>query len=70
VPSYEVIDLRAGVNFGKVELEAYVKNVADADGKVSTSAITASGQPVYPTGAMGTGVIRPRTIGVSLTAGF
>jgi iron complex outermembrane receptor protein len=70
VPSYEVVDLRAGLNFGKVELEAYVKNVADADGKVSSSAITSSGQPVYPTGAMGTGMIRPRTIGVSLTAGF
>jgi outer membrane receptor protein involved in Fe transport len=70
VPAYEVVDLRAGVDFGKVELEAYVKNVTDADGKVSSSALTASGLPVYPTGAMGTGVIRPRTVGVSLTAGF
>lgn len=70
VPSYEVVDLRAGVSFGTVDLEAYVKNVTDADGKVSSSAVTSSGLPVYPGGAMGTGVIRPRTIGVSLTAGF
>ena len=70
VPSYEVVDLRAGVDFGKVDLEVYVKNLTDADGKTSTSTITANGSPVYPGGAMGTGVIRPRTIGVSLTAGF
>ena len=70
LPSYEVVDLRAGVSFGKVDLEAYVKNVTDGDGKVSTGALTANGLPVYPGGAMGTGVVRPRTIGVSLTAGF
>jgi len=70
VPAYEVVDLRAGVDFGKVDLELYVKNAFDADGKTSTSTITANGSPVYPGGAMGTGVIRPRTIGVSLTAGF
>ena len=70
VPAYEVVDLRAGVDFGKVDLEVYVKNAFDADGKTSTSTITANGSPVYPGGAMGTGVIRPRTIGVSLTAGF
>ncbi|WP_454715914.1 TonB-dependent receptor [Caulobacter segnis] len=70
IPSYEVVDFRAGMSFGKVDLEAYVKNAFDADGKTSTAALTASGLPVYPGGAMGTGVIRPRTIGVSLTAGF
>jgi len=68
--SYEVIDLRAGISFGQVDLEAYVKNLTDADGKTSTSAVTANGLPIYPDGAIGTGVIRPRVIGVSLTAGF
>jgi hypothetical protein len=58
------------MSFGKIDLEAYVKNAFDADGKTSTAALTASGLPVYPGGAMGAGVIRPRTIGVSLTAGF
>ncbi|WP_029912802.1 TonB-dependent receptor [Caulobacter sp. UNC358MFTsu5.1] len=70
VASYEVVDLRAGISFGQVELEAYVKNLTDSDGKTSTSAVTSSGLPIYPGGAIGTGVIRPRTIGVSLTAGF
>jgi outer membrane receptor protein involved in Fe transport len=70
VASYEVVDLRAGISFGQVDLEAYVKNLTDADGKTSTSAVTASGFPIYPGGAIGTGVIRPRTIGISLTAGF
>jgi outer membrane receptor protein involved in Fe transport len=68
--SYEVVDLRAGISFGAVELEAYVKNATDADGKVSTSSVTANGLPIYPGGAIATGVIRPRTIGLSLTAGF
>ncbi len=70
VASYEIVDLRAGIGFGQVELEAYVKNLTDADGKTSTSAVTSSGLPIHPNGAIGTGVIRPRVIGVSLTAGF
>jgi len=70
IESYEVVDLRAGIDLGKVELEAYVKNLTDSDGKISTSAATANGLPIYPGGAIGTGVIRPRTIGLSLTAGF
>jgi outer membrane receptor protein involved in Fe transport len=68
--SYEVVDLRAGISFGAVELEAYVKNATDSDGKLSTSSVTANGLPIYPGGAIATGVIRPRTIGLSLTAGF
>ncbi len=70
VSSYEVVDLHAGVSFGNVDVEAYVRNLTDADGKTSTTSVTANGLPVYPGGAIGTGVIRPRTIGVSLTAGF
>ncbi|HJV41398.1 TonB-dependent receptor [Caulobacter sp.] len=68
--SYEVVDLRAGITVGRVDIEAYVKNLTDADGKTSTSSTTANGLPIYPGGAIGTGMIRPRTIGVSLTAGF
>jgi outer membrane receptor protein involved in Fe transport len=68
--SYEVVDLRAGISFGKVDLEAYVKNLTDSDGKTATSSVTANGMDVFPGGAISTGVIRPRTIGFSLTAGF
>lgn len=65
LPAYTVVDLRGGLDFGKIELEAYAKNVGNAQGKTSTSAAG-----VYPKGAIGTGVIRPRTIGLSLTAAY
>jgi iron complex outermembrane receptor protein len=65
IPSYEVVDLRAGLDFGKYSVEAYVRNLNNADGKTTTSPIGA-----YPNGAMATGVIRPRSIGLAITAGF
>ena len=70
VPAYEVVDIRGGVDFGRFSVEAYAKNLFNAEGKTSTTAVTANGFPLYPNGAIGTGVIRPRTIGVSLTAGL
>ncbi len=65
LPSYEVVDLRAGVDFGKYSLELYAKNLTDAEGKTSLEA-----PANIPLGAAGTAVIRPRTFGVTLTAGF
>ncbi|MEG3153335.1 TonB-dependent receptor [Sphingomonas sp. RB1R13] len=65
LPSYTVIDLRGGLDFGKVELEAYAKNVGNSHGKTSTSSAG-----LYPAGAIATGVIRPRTIGLTLTASY
>lgn len=65
LPSYEVVDLRAGLDFGKYSLELYAKNLTDAEGKTS---LEAPGN--IPLGAAGTAVIRPRTFGVTLTAGF
>jgi outer membrane receptor protein involved in Fe transport len=70
IPSYDVIDLHAGVDFGKFGIQAYVRNLTDADGKTSVGALTANGLPVTPNGAIETGVIRPRTIGLSVSAGF
>ncbi|WP_380878690.1 TonB-dependent receptor [Sphingomonas sp. DBB INV C78] len=70
IPSYTVIDLRAGVDFGKFSVDAYVKNLGNSHGITSTAALTANGFNVYPNGAMGTGIIRPRTIGLSLTAEY
>ena len=69
IPAYETVDLRAGVNLGRFELEAYAKNVTDALGRVSAPA-TFPTPSFLPNGAIGTGVIRPRTVGVALTAGF
>ena len=65
LPAYEVVDLRAGVDFGPYSLEVYAKNLTDAEGKTSIEA-----PANIPLGAAGTGVIRPRTVGVTLTAGF
>jgi iron complex outermembrane recepter protein len=63
IESYEVLDLQAGVDFGRYSIELYAKNVTDSDGRTS-----AAGVGAYPLGAIGTGIIRPRTIG--LTFGF
>ena len=63
VESYDVFDLQTGVDFGRWTLELYGKNLTDADGKTSTGGIGS-----VPLGALPTGVIRPRTYG--LTVGF
>ncbi len=63
VPSYETVDLRAGINTGRWSLEAYVRNLTNERGVTSVF-----GEGAFPNGAIGVGVIRPRTIG--LTAGF
>ena len=68
VPAYGVFDLRGGLDFGRFSVEAYAKNLFDARGVTSTVGPTANGAPIYPGGAIGTGVIRPRVVGISLTA--
>jgi outer membrane receptor protein involved in Fe transport len=70
VPSYNVVDLRAGLDFGRFGLQAYVKNLGNSHGITSTSAVKANGFNIYPNGAIGTGIIRPRTIGLSFTAEY
>ena len=70
LPSYSVLDLHAGLERGKWTFDAYVKNLNNSDGKTSTSSITANGGNIYPNGAIGLGVITPRTVGVSVTRGF
>lgn len=63
IPSYEIVDLQAGIDFGRYSIELYGKNLTDSDGRTSTGAVGAS-----PNGAIQTGVIRPRSFG--LTVGF
>jgi outer membrane receptor protein involved in Fe transport len=65
VPSYEVLDLQAGLDFGRYSLELYAKNVTDSDGQTSVGEVG-----TVPNGAIGTGVIRPRTIGLTLGLEF
>lgn len=71
IRSYNVVDFLAGVNFGRFDLEGYVKNIGNSHGVTSVTGTTVFGAfPLYPNGAIGTGVIRPRSIGLSLTAHY
>lgn len=71
IRAYQVIDLNAGLDFGRISVDAYVKNLGNSSGRTSTTPTTIFGAfPIYPNGAIGTGVIRPRTIGLSLTANY
>ena len=69
IPAYEVVDLRAGLDFGRYGLEVYAKNVNNAGGLTSVAS-TAFAANNVPDGNLATAIIRPRTIGLSLTAGF
>jgi uncharacterized NAD-dependent epimerase/dehydratase family protein len=43
VPAYTVVDLRAGVDVGRLSVEAFVRNLTNADGKTSTGIVTSNG---------------------------
>jgi outer membrane receptor protein involved in Fe transport len=62
--SYEVLDLRAGLDFGRFLVEAYAKNLNNSEGK------TSFGAGNTPLGEGNAGIIRPRAFGLSLTAGL
>jgi outer membrane receptor protein involved in Fe transport len=68
---YGVVDFGAGVDFGQFDIELYVKNLFDSSGRTSTTGTDVfGGFPLYPAGAIGMGVIRPRTVGLSASAEF
>jgi len=67
IPAYNVVDAHAGVALGAWTVELFGKNLGNSDGKVSTSSLTANGNFIHPNGALGTGVIAPRTLGFTLT---
>jgi outer membrane receptor protein involved in Fe transport len=65
LPSYETLDLRAGMDFNdKLSVELFGRNLTNDEGKLSAD----SGNT--PLGAIATGVIRPRSFGVTVTAEF
>lgn len=69
IPDYAVVDLSARVDFGQFDLELYVKNLNDSSGRTSITGTTVfGGFPLYPGGAIATGVLRPRTVGLALRA--
>lgn len=61
--SYTTVGLRAGIEFERWSVEAFAKNLTDEDGITD---LTAEG--VLPNGQVGLGVIRPRTLGLSVGA--
>jgi iron complex outermembrane receptor protein len=65
VPSFTTVDLRAGFDWQAYRVEAYVKNVGDERGFLSLGGIGST-----PNGALQAGLIRPRTIGLSLSASY
>ena len=67
IPSYNVFDAHAGVELGAWTVELYGKNLGNSDGRTSTASLLANGGFVHPNGALGTGVIAPRTLGFTLT---
>lgn len=69
IPSYQAVDLRAGIEFGKASFEIYVRNLTDTRGVIDVSGI-GGGLGSVPNGAVSTSFIRPRTIGLSLTVGY
>ena len=67
VPGYTEVDLRAGVNFGGFTVEAFAHNLFDKRGLTDVGGFNATTTGV-PAGAASAAAIRPRTIGLTLTA--
>jgi outer membrane receptor protein involved in Fe transport len=65
IPAFTTIDLRGGVTLREYRIEAFVKNLSDERGILSLAGIGST-----PNGAVQAGLIRPRTIGVALSANF
>ncbi|MDQ0462665.1 outer membrane receptor protein involved in Fe transport [Caulobacter ginsengisoli] len=70
--SYSTVDLRAGLEQGPWSLEVYAKNVGDERGITALGTNSSAAAAATPGGAFGmtAAVIRPRTIGLSLSARF
>jgi iron complex outermembrane receptor protein len=65
VPSYTEVDVRGGVNFGQFTLEAFARNLFDKRGLTDVGGFDGGS---FPAGAASAAAIRPRTIGLTLTA--
>jgi outer membrane receptor protein involved in Fe transport len=62
---YTTLNLRAGAYMGRWSVELYAKNLTNEQG---VTEINAAGP--LPNGALGLGVIRPRTVGIALSTRF
>jgi outer membrane receptor protein involved in Fe transport len=67
VPGYTEVDVRAGANIDRFTVEAFVRNLFNKRG--ITDAFGFDGT-TFPNGAAGVAVVRPRTLGLTLTGKF
>ncbi|WP_372784614.1 TonB-dependent receptor [Phenylobacterium sp.] len=65
VPAFTTVDLRGGVTIRAYRIEAFVKNLTDERGILSLAGFGST-----PAGALQAGLVRPRTVGVALSANF
>lgn len=73
IPDYATVDLRAGIEFDRFTLEAYVKNLTNTEGVSSLNLLedqVLGAGNILPGNAIRAALSRPRTIGLSLSAGF
>jgi outer membrane receptor protein involved in Fe transport len=73
MPSYQLVDLRAGIETDRWTLTAFVKNVGNVIAVTYLANETTAGLLVSPVGGSGpqsASVTTPRTIGVEFTANF
>jgi len=62
LPAYTLVDLRASVEFGKLDIRGYVRNVANRRALLSGTYITTTDLSVM--------VAQPRTVGIAATYSF
>jgi outer membrane receptor protein involved in Fe transport len=65
LPSYETVDLRAGLSFGAIDAQVYVHNLFDTHGQLAAQTILSQlGGPAQVL------MLRPRTVGLRLSSHF
>jgi outer membrane receptor protein involved in Fe transport len=62
--AYHTLDVRGGIDFGRFSVELFGRNLTNEEGKTSAE------PGATPLGAIATGVIRPRSYGLTVTAEF
>jgi outer membrane receptor protein involved in Fe transport len=67
IPSYAEVDLRAGVDIDRFRVEAFAQNLFDKRGITDAFGFSPGN---FPNDAAALGIVRPRTIGLTLTANF
>jgi outer membrane receptor for monomeric catechols len=65
LPDYVTVDVRAGLSFGSVQTQFYVRNVFDSRGELfGPTGTSAFGGPIQAA------ILQPRTVGVSVSRRF